>query len=151
MKGLHGRQGPPPDPNALRRDRDGKDWTHLPSAGRTAPAPDWPLTRPTRRERDLWKVEWQRPQALIWEVNGQAIEVALYIRALADAERSQASAALRTLVARHQEALGISLSGLARLRWIIDTDDAASAPVRTTTEPSTVKARLRLLHDKEDA
>lgn len=38
--------GPPPDPNALRRDRkDDKDgWTTLPSEGRKGRTPRWPLT-----------------------------------------------------------------------------------------------------------
>lgn len=37
--------GPPPDPNALRRDRkeDKAGWTILPVEGRTGPVPEWPL------------------------------------------------------------------------------------------------------------
>lgn len=37
--------GPPPDPNALRRDRreDKAGWTLLPAAGRQGDVPEWPL------------------------------------------------------------------------------------------------------------
>ncbi len=38
--------GPPPDPNALRRDRpsDKAGWTMLPASGREGPTPEWPLS-----------------------------------------------------------------------------------------------------------
>jgi len=55
----------------------------------------------------------------MWEANGQSTEVALYVRSLKDAERPKASVAARTLVRQQQEALGLSLPGLARNRWII--------------------------------
>lgn len=42
--GARTRSGPPPDPNALRRSRDGKDWVKLRPEGRgDKPVPDWPL------------------------------------------------------------------------------------------------------------
>ena len=145
MKGGHAHSGPPPDPNALRRDNpsDRAGWTSLPAAGRTGPVPAWPLSRPTQRETELWAREWTRPQAIMWEANGQQAEVALYVRSLAAAERPRASVASRTLVRQQQEALGLSLPGLLRLRWRI-TDEPAQD--RTTDdEPSSIRDRFRLV------
>jgi hypothetical protein len=117
-RGTSSRSGPAPDPNALRRDRDEAGWLTLPPErkGRT---PTWPLSEQTNREATFWKREWRRPQAVMWERHGQQEEVALYVRALAEAEKLDASVASRTLVRQLQESLGISLPGLARNRWRI--------------------------------
>src|SRR5690606_40841462 len=63
--------GPPPDPNALRRDRpsDAAGWVILPADGRPGDPPEWPLLWQTQREYDLWKREWSRPQAVMWEAD----------------------------------------------------------------------------------
>jgi hypothetical protein len=113
MRGGHSRSGPPSDPRALRRERDGLEWVTLPAAGRAGPAPTWPLADQTDRERTLWAREWRRPQAVVWERNGQELELALYVRSVGAAERVDATAAMRTLVRQQQEALGISVPGLA--------------------------------------
>jgi hypothetical protein len=121
--GARAHSGPAPDPNALRRDRDAGDWTTLPASGRDGAAPAWPLTKATQRELTLWKREWKRPQATMWERNGQEVEVALYVRSLRMAEMPSAPTIARTLVKQQQEALGLSLPGLARNRWrIADVD-----------------------------
>lgn len=119
--------GPPPDPNALRRDRpsDAAGWLTLPADGRDGAPPEFPLSNQTERECVFWEREWRRPQAVEWERNGQEVEVALYVRALADAEKPNASVAGRTLVKQLQESLGVSLPGLARNRWRIDGDTQA--------------------------
>jgi hypothetical protein len=127
--GARAKSGPPPDPNALRRDRDGTEWVHLPAAGRQGPTPYWPLTRANKREQDVWAEEWIRPQAVMWEANHQEREVAIYVRWFVRSERANASVALGTLVRQLQEALGLSLPGLARNRWIIaSTQDRAERP-----------------------
>src|SRR3954470_10344127 len=83
--GARVRSGPPPDPNSLRSAaRDTGDWTTLPAEGRKGRAPDWPWSKQTRRETALWQREWKRPQALMWERQGQQLEVALYVRRLAE-------------------------------------------------------------------
>lgn len=130
--GARARSGPPPDPHALRRDRrDDGDWTTLPADGRAGDPPRWPLTRPTKRELELWAREWRRPQALMWEHNGQELEVAFLVRSIVAAEKRDAPVTLRTLVRQQMEALGISAAGLVRNRWRIgqpaDTDPAAAA------------------------
>ena len=144
MKGGHPNSGPPPDPNALRRDRDLKDWTRLPATGRSGPTPAWPLSRATARERTLWAQEWRRPQAIMWENNGQETEVALYVRALVVAEKPTASVSSRTLVRQMQEVLGLSLPGLHRNRWVIDHGTSTNEQARPAVT-STAKDRLRVL------
>jgi hypothetical protein len=65
----------------------------------------------------------------MWERNGQELEVALYVRSVRVAEMPSAPANARTLVKQQQEALGLSLPGLARNRWRIeDVDSAPPAP-----------------------
>lgn len=145
MKGGHGLSGPPRDPQALRRDRtpDGSTWTHLPAIGRQGEPPEWPLSRPTRRELQLWQAEWRRPQAVMWEANGQQVEVALYVRCLAEAEHLRARVTLRVLVRQQMEALGISAIGLARLRWVIATAGNAERPRVVADAAASAKERLR--------
>jgi hypothetical protein len=126
--GARGRSGPAPDPNALRRDRasDG-DWLILPSE-RTGPTPDWPLGVPASPvELTHWEGLWRKPQATQWERNGQDVEVALYVRSLAEAELPGAAANLRNLVKQLQENLGLSYIGLQRFRWKIADSPAATA------------------------
>jgi len=141
--GARARSGPAPDPNALRRDKDGGDWTTLPSAGRPGPAPTWPLAEQTEREAVLWEREWRRPQALIWEANGQELEVAMFVRSVADAENAEASVASRTLVRQQMDSLGVSIPGLLRNRWRI-ADDAPSHKPTGTAGRSGLTARNRL-------
>lgn len=140
--GSHGRGGPPPDPNALRRERDGGSWIDLPAEGRPGEPPVWPLVKPSRRELALWRSEWRRPQAIAWERNGQQLEVALYVRGLAEAERPNAPAARLNLVRQAQEALGLSMPGLLRNRWRIVADDLAAAR-RPVEDDRTERARLK--------
>lgn len=140
--GARARSGPAPSPTSLRQ-KDG-DWIRLPAAGRTSPAPEWPLTDPTDREADLWAREWRRPQALVWEANGQEIEVALYIRSLAEAEAPGAAATLRTLVRQLQEALGLTVPGLARNRWTIDAEIPVAASSSSAPAPRRASSRSRL-------
>ena len=119
--GARTRSGPAPDPNALRRDRpsDAEGWRTLPSTGRTGPAPAWPLTDQTEREHDLWVAMWRQPQAVAWEDNAQEFEVAMFVRALKDAEDPDSSVAARTLVRQQMDSLGITSPGLRANRWRI--------------------------------
>lgn len=144
--GARARSGPPPDPNALRRDRpsDAAGWVSLPAAGRAGDAPAWPLSRPTRRELELWAREWRRPQAIMWEQLGLENEVAVYVRTLVAGEKPRATAATRTLLIRQQEALGISLPGLARNRWRIEGGTVATPapPAKAASSGPSAKERL---------
>lgn len=144
--GARTRSGPAPDPNALRRDRDLKDWLHLPINGRTGDTPDWPLDRPASRELELWQREWKRPQAVVWEANHQEIEVAMFIRSLVDAESPTATTASRTLVRQQMEALGLTVPGLRANRWIIGDAPASGRTFKATgTNGPSAKDRLKVL------
>jgi hypothetical protein len=146
--GARSRSGPAPDRNAIRNGRAGADWIRLPSAGRKGEAPAWPLSRPTKRELVLWAIEWARPQALMWEANGQQVEVALYVRSLRETERTGSSVASRTLIVRQQDALGLNQPGLARNHWIIDTgvaEDLAEKEATPRAGTSDARARMRLV------
>ncbi|MEE6273507.1 hypothetical protein V2J56_09130 [Georgenia sp. MJ206] len=146
--GARGQSGPPPDPNALRRDRksDQSTWTNLPRrCGDEAPA--WPLDGQTARERDLWAELWSAPQAKMWHQLLLNLEVALYTRYVAEAEKPDASAGLRTLVRQHQDSLGISTSGMNRLRWRVvpdemkDRREERAAAAEATAQPPRRNAR----------
>lgn len=125
--GARARSGPAPDRTAIRNGRAGADWIRLPAKGRHGDPPAFPLPRPTRRELAIWAELWSTPQALMWEAAGQEREVANFVRTQAEAEKRGAPSALRTLVLRMEEHLGLSQPGLARNRWTI-VDDTAIAP-----------------------
>lgn len=135
MKGGHARSGPAPDPDALRRDRpsDESGWVTLPADGREGEAPDWPLPEQSDREAELWAREWLRPQAVMWERNGQEHEVALYVRAYVAAEATGAPTNARTLVRQFMEGLGISVPGLLRNRWKIAAARSAAEPRKASS------------------
>ena len=140
--GARARSGPAPDPNALRRDRDKAEWTHLPAAGRSGEPPKWPLSRPTARELAIWTEEWTRPQAIAWEANGQEREVALYVRSVRDAERPNAPTAARVLVRGLATDLGLNIPGLRSNRWIIE-DAPAQRQVTQPDDPDRASAKSR--------
>lgn len=117
--GARARSGPPPDPNSLRGAARADGIVALPAEGRVGDLPEWPLSAQSDREAEVWARQWARPQAIMWEANGQAEEVALFVRSLCAAETPGATAAERVLVVRMQEYLGLSLPGLARNRWRI--------------------------------
>lgn len=138
--GARARSGPPPDPTALRRDRkdDQAGWTTLPNEGRTGRVPAWPLPTATRREREVWKLLWKTPQAVMWERHGQYHEVALYCRRLVESEAPGTPVSLGVLVKQLQESLGLSQPGLLRLRWRIATVEVGRG---ATAAPRAVNAR----------
>lgn len=138
------RSGPPPDPNALRRERDRSDWIHLPAVGRQGEPPEWPLTRPTKRELAIWEQEWRRPQAVMWEASGLEIQVALFVRTLREAETFGTKAATRTELRRQMDSLGLTPDGLLRNRWVIATEVAAQ-PRRAAAGGSSVKDRVKVI------
>lgn len=145
--GARARSGPPPDPTALRRDRDAGDWTVLPAEGRPGDPPAWPMEEQSGRETDLWQAMWLKPQAFMWERLGQEFEVALYVRRLTEAELMDSTVALSTLVRQMADSLGLTTPGLRANRWRIDRlEDAvpqkpSSAPV--SIAPNSARARLK--------
>lgn len=140
--GARARSGPAPDPDALRRERDGDSWTTLPVEGRKGDPPEWPLTAMSEREGVLWCREWRRPQAIVWEWNGQEIEVAMYVRTLVAAEKPGAAHNMRNLVRQQQETLGISLTGLARNQWRIGPAGKPTVAAESGGNVVSIESRL---------
>ncbi len=149
--GARTRSGPPPDPNALRRDRksDG-EWTVLPVDGRAGDPPDWPLVEHedpdwAERELELWRVLWAKPQAVMWERLGQELEVAQYVRRLVEVEQPGARANLHTLVRQLGDALGLTIPGMHNHRWRIGEAGAAKPgrAARASAAPARRSARDR--------
>ena len=152
--GARMRSGPPPDPNAIRRDRpsDQASWVTLPTP-RTDPAPAWPLTESTKREDAMWSRLWATSQAHQWLALGLTDEVALYVRTFCEASQQESSAPLRTLVLRQMEGLGLSAGGLARLRWKLPDGTATTreAPKSDGRRASSVKDRFKVIQGEAKA
>jgi hypothetical protein len=126
VKGGHGRSGPPPDPEALRRDRPSDAvWVVLPVTGRSGPPPEWPLTDASSRELHWWRRLWAKPQAVQWERLGLVDDVALYVRRLAEVELPGASAAAANHLIRLSESLGLTTAGMRMNRWQIAAEQPA--------------------------
>ncbi|GAB3166653.1 hypothetical protein GCM10027059_25940 [Myceligenerans halotolerans] len=153
--------GPPPDPNALRRDRkdDKAGWISLPSEGRQKPAPEWPLPPVTvfgdsdeaetrrmelgERELQLWAEMWAKPQAVMWERLRCADRVALYVRLQVLGERTgekQKLSEARMIGDR----LGLDPASMLRLRWKVVTDELAERRSRPVPAPRSNSVRDRL-------
>lgn len=143
--------GPPPDPNALRRDRPGDKagWTTLPVEGRPGKAPVWPLTEQTDREIELWVDLWSRPQAVMWERLGQEYEVAMCARMLARAEAPKSSVELLKTVKQFFDSLGLSTAGMLRNRWRLSEGGApaaaSSTPARKVPARKSSRSRLKVV------
>lgn len=142
--GARGGAGRPADPNALRRGRSGDtvEFVLLPRVSDVV-APEWPLDGQGERESFWWARLWRKPQAGQWLALDLVDEVALYCRYLVEAEQPGAQAAVRTLVKQHQEMLGLSTAGMARLKWRVVADEVA--PKREEREqPKRRSSRDRL-------
>lgn len=151
--GARARSGPPPDPDAIRRDRpsDQAGWVTLPDKY-TGPVPIWPLTESTKREDALWARLWTTPQASEWARLELADEVALYARTFCEASQQDAKADVRTLVLRLREGLGLSTAGLARNRWRIGGAQTTEATRTNDRRPaSSVKDRFKVIQGEAKA
>jgi hypothetical protein len=151
--GARARSGPPPDPNALRRDRKSDaGWSVLPAVGMAAP--EWPLVDFSDRESELWSAFWLKPQSQLWVRNGQLFEVALHVRCFAEAELPGAATPLRTLVRQQADALLLTMPAMLAARVKIAGDElrekrstpAAEVEVRTSS-----RSRLRAVQSDGDS
>lgn len=142
--------GPAPDPLALRRNRpsDKAGWTLLPAEGRPGEPPEWPLTEPTDRELRLWDELWERPQAVMWDELGQHLEVALFVRCLAEAEQPDAKVDVRKLARQYLDSLGLSVQGMLRNRWKISPGAPAEPAAVEDAGPSAPAPRRPSARDR---
>jgi len=134
--GARSRSGPPPDPNALRRNRkDDQQWTTLP-AERTSPAPEWPLTDATSRELVLWERWWRKPEAFLWEADGTVDYVALTVRMFAEAEVEKASAENRKTVRMMMADLYMTRDAKDRARIRVAADEVSEQREERKQQPA---------------
>ena len=127
--GARTRSGPAANPNALKRQRDGKEWTKLPAAGRLALAPEWPdeVAEPNDEELLMWRRVWTLPQALVWEADHAEDMVAFYVRTYLEAMQPRAGAQARTFVGQMSEKLLLTPGSLSQQRYVIEGSDEARA------------------------
>lgn len=147
--GARARSGPPPDPTALRRERDSGEWVTLPADGRQGAPPAWPLSAQTKREGELWARLWSSPQAVAWERLGQELEVALYVRRLTEAEKRGAPVAVGTLVRQMADSLGLTTPGLRSNRWKIEARPVGAEERAPRAAPGSSRARLQVVADAD--
>lgn len=145
--GARARSGPAPDPNALRRDRDAGDWVDLPAEGRVGDPPAFPLTRPTKRELELWERHWVLPQAVMWARDRVEYTVAMYVRQLRLAEDPSAPANRATLVRQLMDDLGLTEAGLARNKWRIVRDETEERRQERSGETPSARDRFKVVAD----
>lgn len=151
--------GPPPDPNALRRDRkeDKQGWTLLPAGGREGDPPTWPLAdlnagdsddaqfaaiRFQERELEVWRDLWATPQAVVWERMKYTHEVAVYTRLVVAAERSADTKALAE-ARMWSDRLGLNPAAMLRNRWKIAEDELAARRSEPKSAPSARSSSMR--------
>ncbi|MFD7429041.1 hypothetical protein ACFV6Z_18640 [Streptomyces sp. NPDC059818] len=130
-------------------------WRTLPAEGRAGDPPEWPLTSPADRELDLWDDLWAKPQAVVWEDMDQALEVALFVRTLAEAERADARVDVKKMVRSYLDSLGLSVAGMNRNRWkIAPAVEESAASMASSAAPvrrSSARDRLKVVPSGEGA
>ena len=117
----------------------------LPASGREGETPQWPLPDLLAGELGMWEAEWQRPQAVMWERNGQELEVALFVRAIVVSEGPKATAADRNVVQRKMNDLGLTVPGLRSNRWRIVDGPAVAPTARPRGSKPAARDRLKVV------
>lgn len=147
--------GPAPDPRSLKSAQamDKGGWRTLPAEGRAGDPPEWPLTTPADRELDLWDDLWKKPQAVVWEDMDQALEVALFVRTLAEAEQPDARVDVKKMVRSYLDSLGLSVAGMNRNRWkiapAIEEPAAATPAAMASARRPSARDRLKVVPSGE--
>lgn len=139
--------GRPPEEGSLReavRIESGLIRT-LPRA-RGGQAPAWPLSKPSAREREVWRALWKKPVAIVWEEQGSERQVAMYVRTSVEAETPGATAALRSLLLRQENDLLLTHAALLRAGFRISTSTSA-APVAAAVGSSATVAKQKVIPD----
>lgn len=148
--------GPAPDPRSLRstKAQDKGGGRTLPAEGRGRPAPEWPLTTASDRELVLWDDLWAKPQAVAWEDMAQELEVALFVRTLAEAERADGRVDVKKMVRGYLDSLGLSMAGMNRNRWKVAPaleEPAEVAPTAPPARRASARDRLKVVPSGEGA
>src|SRR5262249_12917611 len=113
----------PPSPDPARGTR-GRGPTLLPPAGRSGPAPEWPLPgTPRAAEPAAWAQLWAAPRAVAWERLGWTRTVGRYARLLVRAESRAATPALQAQTTALEDRLGLTPKSMRLLLWQIAVDE----------------------------
>ena len=102
----------------------------LPAEGYQGKPPRWPLTRPTTRERAVWRQLWKTPQACAWALPSESwrqITVAMYVRTLVRCEDPEAPASLLAQLHRFADQIGLTTAGLSEMGWKVAVDEVGQA------------------------
>lgn len=142
--------GPAPNPDARRRNaRVGT--TKLPAAGRSGPAPDWPVGyHPSPMATAVWSDLWATPQAAAWESLGWTRIVARYVVAVVASERDLddiddpkvyaamlgAQSKLLPELRQLEDRLGLNPKAMRALMWEISKDELAEVRAAATPAPA---------------
>lgn len=138
--------GPAPKPDSQRRRRNlplGGPETRIPRSARASRVPEWPLSRPSKRETVLWDRLWATPQSSQWEILEWTDAVARYVRLLTIAEGRKAPASVLMETRQMEDRLGLTPLALLRLRWKIVEDDQEA--LETPGNVVDVRERLRAI------
>jgi hypothetical protein len=111
------------------------------------------LSKATTRETTVWRQMWKKPQAIVWEEQSSHRQVAMYVRTSVEAEEAGASASLRSLLLRQENALLLNHQALLSAGFRITTQQA-SAPTVSSSKPAAAgrqvpssRGRLRAVED----
>lgn len=133
-------QTSPPKLDAVRRNaRVGP--TVLPAAGRSGPAPRWPLSAPSDEERKVWRELWHTPHAVAWERLGWVRVVARYCRVMVAAEVPDCPASILGQAVILEDRLGLTPKAMRMLMWEIARDEVAER--RDEKQESTARGRIK--------
>jgi hypothetical protein len=139
----------PPDPNALRRDRnDDPTWPRLTPRDPAAAVPDFPLADPTPRVLHWWEHFWGMPQANQWEKGREHVTVAIFCQVLAEAEKPTAPVTIHRPLKSLRDELGLSIDGMRRRRWVMPDENVAAVPPATVTPLRSVQPRRQTSRDR---
>lgn len=123
----------PPDPNALRRERnDDPSWLRLTPRDPAAAVPDFPLADPSPRVLHWWEHFWGTPQANQWEEGREHVTVAIFCQVLAEAEKPTAPVTIHRPLKSLRDELGLSVDGMRRRRWVMPDENVAAVPATVT-------------------
>jgi hypothetical protein len=121
---------------------------------RSGSAPAWPLSKPKPRELVVWRRQWKKPQAIVWEEQGLEDQVAFYVRTYVEGEDFGVAATRRTLLLQQENVLLLNPAALLKAGYRISTNAVQSAAAKSATSagprrsavPSS-RGRLRAVED----
>lgn len=124
--------GPPPKPDARRRNAPTIATTALPPEGRQGPAPDCPYEL-GKKGREWWEWAWHTPQAAAWDPG------ALYVVARrAQLEDSTAIPAPTAQMLQLDDRLGLTPKAMVAMRWRIGGKTQAEVAAEAAGEEAPV-------------